>query len=224
MLSILVVDDDLHTRMLLTTILQKHGYGALEAGDGLEALKVLRANFVDLILLDQMLPRMNGLDFSNKLRSEHSMVPILMVTARGEKTSVKKGFISGIDDYMVKPVDEDELILRIKALLRRSRIASEACIKIGQVSLRYNSCEVEKDGVSTELPPKEFFLLYKLLSYPGQIFTRLQLLDEIWGLDSTSDASTINVHINRLRQRFAGWDEFEIVTVRGLGYKGVIHG
>lgn len=153
------------------------------------------------------------------------MVPILMVTAKQLPEEKCKGFLVGTDDYMVKPVNQEELLLRIKALLRRAQIASERKLHIGNVTLDYDALTVTRDGCAQTLPKKEFYLLFKLLSYPDKIFTRLQLMDEIWGMESTTVDTTVNTHINRLRNKFGDWPEFEIVAIRGIGYKAVIrHG
>lgn len=223
MLNILVVEDDKNTRKLITTILKNYGYNTLEATNGLEALEVLDHNHVDLMVLDVMMPKMDGYELAQTLREAGSQMPMLMLSAKNNVTDIKQGFVVGIDDYLTKPFDFEELLLRIKALLRRSKIVAENKLVIGNVTLDYNSYSVITDGVAETLPQKEFLLLYKLLSYPERVFTRLQLMDEIWGMDAESDDHTVNVHINRLRTRFADTNEFEIVTVRGLGYKAVRH-
>ena len=223
MLNILVVEDDKNTRKLITTILSNYGYSTLEATNGLEALEVLDHNHVDLMVLDVMMPKMDGYELAQTLRDNGSQMPMLMLSAKNHVTDIKQGFVVGIDDYLTKPFDFEELLLRIKALLRRSKIVAENKLVIGNVTLDYNSYSVITDGVAETLPQKEFLLLYKLLSYPEMVFTRLQLMDEIWGMDAESDDHTVNVHINRLRTRFADTKEFEIVTVRGLGYKAVRH-
>ena len=169
-----------------------------------------------------MMPVMDGYEFTERLRSSGDNTPILMVTAKGLPEERCKGFIVGTDDYMVKPVNEEELVLRIKALLRRSQIANERKLQIGKVTLDYDSLTVSREGVSQTIPQKEFQLLYQLLSYPNKIFTRLQLMNEIWGVDSNTADTTLNVHVNRLRNRFDTWPEFEIVSIRGVGYKAVI--
>ncbi|MCM1194450.1 MAG: response regulator transcription factor [Corallococcus sp.] len=223
MFDILVVEDDKNTRKLLTTILSNHGYNTLSATNGEEALETLEHNHVDLIVLDVMMPKMDGYELTKTLRDGGSQLPMLMLSAKQNVTDIKQGFVVGIDDYLTKPFDFEELLLRIKALLRRSKIVSENKLVIGGVTLDYNSYSVvTKDGAET-LPQKEFLLLFKLLSYPEIVFTRMQLMDEIWGMDAESDEHTVNVHINRLRTRFADTKEFEIVTVRGLGYKAVRH-
>ena len=221
MFQILVVDDDRNTRMLLKAVLEAENYSVLTASDGVEALQVLDENHVDLVVLDVMMPNMDGYAFTKTLREGNDNLPILMISARQLPADKKKGFLVGTDDYMTKPIDEEEMLLRIRALLRRARIASEHKIVLGDVVLDYDSLTVTRKGETQELPQKEFLLLYKLLSYPGKIFTRIQLMDEIWGADSETGWETVTVHIGRLRRRFEGWPEFEIVSVRGLGYKAV---
>lgn len=221
MFQILVVDDDRNTRMLLKAVLEAENYSVLTASDGVKALQVLDENHVDLVVLDVMMPNMDGYAFTKTLREGNDNLPILMISARQLPADKKKGFLVGTDDYMTKPVDEEEMLLRIRALLRRARIASEHRIVLGDVVLDYDSLTVTRKGETQELPQKEFMLLYKLLSYPGKIFTRIQLMDEIWGADSETGWETVTVHIGRLRRRFEGWPEFEIVSVRGLGYKAV---
>ncbi|MCD8333933.1 MAG: response regulator transcription factor [Clostridiales bacterium] len=228
MFRILVVDDDKNTRWLTQTILETEGYQVLCAKDGEEALALLDREYIDLVVLDIMMPKKDGYAFTEALRAANANLPILMVSAKQLPADRNRGFRLGIDDYMVKPVDEEELLLRIKALLRRARIASERKIQIGDVTLDYDSmtvsrkAEVPLEGSLTQtLPQKEFLLLYKLLSYPGRIFTRIELMDEIWGQGSSAGWETVTVHIGRLRKRFEGWPEFEIVSVRGLGYKAV---
>ena len=221
MFQILVVDDDRNTRMLLKALLEAENYSVLTASDGVEALQVLDENHVDLVVLDVMMPNMDGYAFTKTLREGNDNLPILMISARQLPADKKKGFLVGTDDYMTKPIDEEEMLLRIRALLRRARIASEHKIVLGDVVLDYDSLTVTRKGEIQELPQKEFLLLYKLLSYPGKIFTRIQLMDDIWGADSETGWETVTVHIGRLRRRFEGWPEFEIVSVRGLGYKAV---
>ena len=218
---ILVVEDDQNTRKLMCAVLKQNGFDPIQASDGVQALELMDREYVDLVLLDLMMPNMDGYELAGLLRDAYEYLPILMVTARQDSIDKRRGFLSGADDYMIKPVDEQELILRIRALLRRARIASEHRITIGEVVLDYTAMSVRRKQHCEYLPQKEFLVLYKLLSYPGQIFTRIQLMDEIWGPDSESDGHTVNVHVNRLRERFRDWPEFEIVTVRGLGYKGV---
>jgi len=223
MFRILVVEDDTHIRKLMCTVLKAHGFETLQAEDGLAALDVMDKEHIDLVVLDLMMPNMDGYEFTKELRSVGENLPILMVTAKQEQSDKNKGFLVGTDDYMTKPVDEDELVLRIRALLRRSKITSERQIVVGDAVLNYDMLTVSKGSESIALPQKEFLLLFKLLSYPGVIFTRMQLMDEIWGLEHDAGDHTLNVHINRLRDRFQNCREFEIITVRGVGYKVVIN-
>ena len=220
MFRILIVEDNENLQKLYSAILKSNGYTTLSAFNGEEALKVLEKNHVDLMILDVMMPVMNGYELTDILRQGGSELPILMITAKTAREDKREGFLVGIDDYMTKPVDEEEMLLRIKALLRRSKIVSERKLEIGSTVLHYDSLTVDDKNGSVTLPKKEFYLLYKLLSYPGQIFTKFQLLDEIWGFENESD-NTLNVHINRLRNRFENNDDFEIVTVRGIGFKAV---
>lgn len=221
MLNILVVDDDKNTRLLLKAVLETAKYNVYTASDGEKALEIMDSQYIDLIVLDIMMPNMDGYEFTRLLRKTNNNLPILMVSAKQLPVDKKQGFLVGIDDYMTKPIDEEEMLLRIKALLRRCKIANEHKINIGDVTLDYDSLTVTKGDSVQELPQKEFMLLYKLLSYPGKIFTRIQLMDEIWGADSDTGWETVTVHIGRLRKRFDGWEEFEIESVRGLGYKAV---
>lgn len=223
MFQILIVEDDANTRKLMEAVLKDNGFHTITAENGLQALECMDRHHVDLILLDVMMPGMDGYELTRQLRASDYNLPILMVTARQLPEDKRKGFLSGTDDYMTKPVDEEEMVLRIRALLRRAKIVNERRIVVGDVTLDYESLTVTRGSESQTLPMKEFYLLYKLLSYPGKIFTRIQLMDEIWGMESKSDDNTINVHINRLRKRFEGWPEFSIETIRGLGYKAVRH-
>lgn len=223
MFRILVVEDDQIANRIMCANLRANGYEAVAAFDGEEALEKLDREHIDLMVADVMMPRIDGYELTNLLREAGNNLPILMVTAKDKQEDKHHGFLVGTDDYMTKPVDKTELLYRIKALLRRAKIVEEQKIEIGAVTLHYNTLTVTRGGDVQVLPPKEFYLLYKLLAYPGQVFTRLQLLDEIWGLDSESDAGTVNVHISRLRKRFEQYPEFELVSVRGLGYKAVKH-
>ena len=222
MFQILVVEDDKNACRLMEAVLTRYGYEPITAHNGVEALEVLDRKHVDLILLDVMMPRMDGYEFTNTLRTAGCNIPILMVTARETQNDKKRGFIVGADDYMVKPVDEEEMVLRIAALLRRSKIAGERKLTVGKTTLFYDGFAVKANDTMMELPQKEFLLLFKLLSYPGKIFTRRQLMDEIWDMDSESDERTVDVHISRLRDRFRNSSDFEILTVRGLGYKAIL--
>ena len=221
MFHILVVDDDKNTRKYIRAVLEAEGYTVSTAADGEEALAQLERDVFDLAVLDIMMPNMDGYEFTKVLREAGNELPILMVSAKQLPSDRHKGFLVGTDDYITKPIDETEMILRIKALLRRAKIASEHRIVIGDVTLDYDSLSVTKSGETQQLPQKEFLLLYKLLSYPGKIFTRIQLMDDIWGNESETGWESVTVHIGRLRRRFEGWPEFEIQSVRGLGYKAV---
>ena len=221
MFNILVADDDKNTRMLLKAVLENAGYKAICVANGYEALEAMDKNHIDLVVLDIMMPKMDGYEFTKLLRESQNNLPILMVSAKQSPQDKHKGFIVGTDDYMTKPIDEEEMLLRIRALLRRAKIASEHRIVVGDVIIDYDSLTVTKGDEMQELPQKEFLLLYKLLSYPNKIFTRIQLMDEIWGADCETGWETVTVHIGRLRKRFEGWDEFSIESVRGLGYKAV---
>lgn len=222
MFNILVVEDDPSTRKLMETVLVQNDFTPILAADGLEALSVLDQRHVDLIVLDIMMPRMDGYEFTETLRAGDCALPILMVTAREGFEDKHRGFLVGTDDYMVKPVNSEELIWRINALLRRSRIVTEHRLVIGDTVFDYDALSVTRGGVSETLPQKEFLLAYKLLAYPNKIFTRLKLMDEIWGMDTDTDEHTVDVHINRLRNRFRDNPDFEIRTIRGLGYKAVV--
>jgi len=221
MVKILVAEDDSNARKLMCAILKREGFEVFQAENGLEALDVMEKQHIDLAVLDLMMPKMDGYELTKELRGSWPNMPILMLTAKQEPVDKHKGFLVGCDDYMTKPADKEEMIFRIKALLRRSKIASDRKIIIGDVVLDYDSLSISRNGEKADLPQKEFQLLFKLLSSPNTIFTRMQLMDEIWGVDSDTTAHTLNVHINRLRERLHEWKEFEIVTVRGLGYKAV---
>ena len=224
MFQVLVVEDNLNARILMEKVLRRDGYEVFTAGDGREALAVMDAQHIDIVLLDIMMPGMDGYAFTQELRENGVNTPILMVTAKQLPADKHKGFLVGTDDYMTKPVDMEEMLLRIRALLRRAQIVSSRRLQIGEVVLEYDSLTVTRGEERQTLPQKEFYLLYKLLSYPDKIFTRIQLMDEIWGMESESTDTTVNVHINRLRRRFENYPEFELVAVRGLGYKAVRNG
>lgn len=221
MFHILVVDDDKNTRKFMRAVLEVEGYIVSAAENGEEALAIMESEYIDLAVVDITMPKMDGYEFTAALREVKSKLPILMVSAKQLSSDRKKGFIAGIDDYMSKPVDGEELVLHIRALLRRAQIASERKITFGNICLDYDSLTVTRGDTSMELPQKEFQLLYKLLSSPGKIFTRIQLMDEIWGVDTDTGWETVTVHIGRLRKRFENWPEFEIQSIRGLGYKAV---
>lgn len=219
MFNVLVVEDEKNLQKLMSAVLKQNGYHVLCAKDGMEALQILDTSHVDLIISDIMMPNMDGYTLTDALRKSDYNLPILMVTAKETLEDKKKGFLVGTDDYMVKPIDMDEMILRVAALLRRSRIINEHRLTVGEIELNYDTLTVTKGKDSILLPKKEFMLLFKLLSYPKQIFTRQQLMDEIWGMEAETDERTVDVHIKRLREKFGHFTEFEIVTVRGLGYK-----
>lgn len=220
MFRILVVEDDNGIRMLMEDALADAGYEPVLACNGLEALEVLEAKHIDLIILDIMMPKMDGYELLRQIRESGMDMPVLMVTAKQTLSDKKKGFLLGADDYMVKPFEE-EMLLRVAALLRRAKILTERKLTVGSTELIYDSLTVISNGTAQTLPKKEFLLLYKLLSFNNKTFTRRQLMDEIWDLDTESDEHTVNVHINKLRDRFRDNHDFEIVTVRGLGYKAV---
>ncbi len=221
MFNILVVEDNADMRELFCTVLSDSGYHAIPALDGMDALDIMDKEYIDLIVADIMLPNMDGYELTRSLRAANYDLPILMVTAKDQFEDIQRGFRSGTDDYMVKPIHVKELVLRVEALLRRAKISSEKKIVVGSTVLNYDALTVTFHGQETTLPQKEFYLLYKLLSYPNKIFTRQQLMDEIWGMFSETDERTVNTHINRLRERFRDCEDFQIVTVRGLGYKAV---
>ena len=221
MIRILVVEDDQNIRKLMEAALLDERYTPVLAKDAQEALDILENQHIDLMITDIMMPGMDGYTLTEQLRDAGYDFPVLMVTAKDTIKDKRKGFIVGTDDYMIKPVDEEEMMLRVKALLRRAKIASERRITIGQASLNYDTLTVSRPSERISLPQKEFMLLYKLLSYPNIIFTRIQLLEEIWGVDTESNDHTVSVHIGRLRERFDTWPEFSIETVRGLGYRAV---
>ncbi len=221
MFNILVVEDDKNLRKLISATLKQNGYNSLMAENGEIALDIMDKEHIDLVISDIMMPKLDGYNLVKALRDSGYNMPILMVTAKEMFEDKRKGFNVGVDDYMVKPIDINEMILRVGALLRRAKISNEHRLSIGDIILDYDSISVSLHGDSATLPKKEFYLLFKLLSYPNVIFTRRQLLDEIWGMDNEVDERTVDVHIKRLRERYDSCTEFEIVTVRGLGYKAV---
>lgn len=223
MFHIMVVDDDRNTRRYLEALLTKEGYTVSVAENGVEALKLMEREVIDLAVLDIMMPQMDGYEFTKTLRNVNNYLPILMVSAKQLPKDKHQGFLVGTDDYMTKPIDVDEFLFRIKALLRRAKIVNEKQIRFGRVTLDYDALTVTVGEESTILPQKEFMLLYKLLSYPNKIFTRIELMDEIWGSECDTGWETVTVHIARLRKRFEDVEDFEIVSVRGLGYKAVRH-
>lgn len=223
MFRILVVEDNTNTRKFMEAVLRAEQFTPIPAANGEEALEILDSQHIDLMITDIMMPGMDGYTLTEQLRDAGYDLPILMVTAKETVKDRRKGFLVGTDDYMIKPVDDEEMILRVKALLRRAKIVSEKKLTVGKVTLNYDMLTVTREAQHIALPQKEFYLLYRLLSYPEVIFTRMQLMDEIWGMDSQTDEHTVSVHIGRLRERFCDWPDFEIKTVRGFGYKAVRH-
>ena len=221
MFTILVVEDDPNFGKLLEHVLQDEQFTPVITRNASEALDVLDSKHIDLMITDVMMPGTDGYRLTEEVRGAGYSFPVLMVSSKETVKDKRKGFLAGTDDYMVKPIDEEEFVLRVKALLRRAKIASERKITIGKVNLNYDTVTVIRENERVVLPLKEFLLLYKLLSYPDKVFTRLQLMDEIWGMDTASDEHTVSVHIGRLRERFGSWPEFSIKTIRGLGYKAV---
>ena len=221
MFNILVVDDQAHIRRLYEYTLKKNGYHPYTAGDGEEALRLMDSTHIDLVILDLMMPTMDGYTFLKTMRGSGSSIPVLIITARDSAEDIRRSFTLGTDDYMVKPVDEVEMILRVRALLRRAKISEEQRITIGGTTLIYDSFTIIQNGVESQMPKKEFQILFKLLSFPNKTFTRSSLMEEFWDMDSESEARTVDVHINRLRDRLKDNKDIQIVTVRGLGYKAV---
>lgn len=221
MINIMIVEDEIPVRMLTKAKL-KDKYIILEAENGLNALELLDHHHIDLIIVDIMMPEMNGYEFVDILRKNNDTTPIIMLTALNSFAHKKKGFATGIDDYMTKPIDYEELNWRIKALLRRSQIVNEKKISVGSLTLNADSNSASLNGKNIELTKKEFDLLYKFLSYPNVIFTKQQIMDEIWGYDTETTYDTIKTYINRLRNKFSECKDFEFISVRGLGYKVVI--
>lgn len=221
--NILVCEDDRSLNKLISTVLKNDGHYVVSVFDGNEALKQFDSTHIDMLVTDIMMPNLDGYELLESLRSVNNNVPVLFITARGTLGDKSKGFNLGADDYMVKPIDIKELVLRVNALLRRSKIANERRIVIGSTVLDSEAFTVTvENGESVTLPQKEFLLLFKLLSYPDRVFTRFEIMDEIWGYESESDEKTINVHISKLRSRYENNPDFSIETVRGIGYKAVI--
>jgi DNA-binding response OmpR family regulator len=221
MFKILIAEDDRELRQLFSHVLAKNGYGVVGVSNGKEALKEIDAGYFDLIISDIMMPEMDGYELVRTLREADNQTPVLMITAKDAFDAMQLGFISGTDDYMVKPINVNEMILRVGALLRRAQLISERRLIIGTTVLECDSLTVTSRCERMVLPQKEFMLLFKMASYPGKIFTRQQLMDDIWGYDSGTDTHTVDVHIGRLRDRFRDCSDFKIVTMRGVGYKVV---
>ena len=216
----MIVDDDPNVRELVSVLLQNHGFETCEAIDGRDAMQKITNDNPDLVIIDIMMPNMDGFELCHNLRRYYENMPVLMLTAKGELASKVKGFGLGADDYLTKPFEGDELILRIQALLRRYKIEASKVIQIGNVIIDKNSYHITIDGVSEDIPMKEFELLFKLAGFPGRTFPRNQLIEDIWGFDFEGNERTLDVHINRLRDRFPeGKSGFKITTIRGLGYR-----
>lgn len=222
MAKILVAEDDRNTNRLICAVMRKMGHEPIAARDGQEALDLMDTDHPDLLVTDLMMPRLDGTELVRELRDAGYDLPILMLTAKSAQADINDGFVVGADDYLTKPADLRELALRVRALLRRARVAGDDKLRVGAATLDPGTLTVEASGRTVTLPKREFQLLFKLLSNPGRTFTRMQLLDEVWGWDTESSESTVNVHVNRLRTRFADWNEFSIVTVRGIGYRGEV--
>lgn len=221
MFKILVAEDDNELQQLFSRVLTRNGFSVIGVPDGQAALDVLEHEYIDLIVSDIMMPRLDGYTLVRTLRETNNSIPVLMITARDSFSDMQSGFLAGADDYLVKPVNVNELVLRIHALLRRAKMVAERRQQMGSTVFDFDSFSVRRDTSEIILPQKEFLLLYKLVSSPAHIFTRQQLMDDIWGVDSQTEARTIDVHINRLRDRFRDNPDFEIITVRGIGYKAV---
>ena len=221
MFKILIAEDDAELRQLFIHVLNKNGYDVTGVDNGKKALDTLANDYYDMVISDIMMPVMDGYELVRQLRELNKTIPVMMITAKEAFDDMRMGFLSGSDDYMVKPVNVNEMVLRVGALIRRAQMITERKLTIGSTVMECDSMTVIHDGVSSILPQKEFMLLYKMASFPGKIFTRQQLMDEIWGYDSGTDSHTVDVHIGRLRERFRDEKDFRIVTMRGVGYKVV---
>lgn len=219
MFKILIVEDDSELRGLFKRVLVKNGYSVRTASNGAEALDLVGAEYIDLMISDIMMPVMDGYAMVSSLREAGYQMPVMMITAKDAFDDMKLGFLSGTDDYMVKPINVNEMVLRVGALLRRAEMMNERRQTFGSTELDCDSLTVTTNGQSVTLPQKEFMLLYKMASFPGKIFTRQQLMDDIWGYDTETDRHTVDVHIGRLRDRFRDNPDFQITTIRGVGYK-----
>ena len=221
MFKILIAEDDRELRQLFQHVLTKNGYAVTGVSNGEEAMDAIDAGYYDLIISDIMMPKMDGYQLVRALREAGLTIPVMMITAKDAFDDMRMGFLSGSDDYMVKPVNVNEMVLRVGALLRRAQLANERRQVIGNTVLECDSLSVHSGKETMTLPQKEFMLLYKMVSFPGRIFTRQQLMDDIWGYSSETDTHTVDVHIGRLRERFRDTPDFKIVTMRGVGYKVV---
>lgn len=219
MLKILIAEDDRELRQLFSHVLTKNGYSVKGVANGREALEAVDNDYYDLIISDIMMPEVDGYEMVSALREAGNTIPVLMITAKDGFDDMRRGFLAGTDDYMVKPINVNEMVLRVQALLRRAQMISERRQVIGNTVMEIDSLTVTTETESFILPQKEFMLLYKMAASPGKIFTRHQLMDDIWGYDNESDTHTVDVHIGRLRERFRDSRDFKIVTMRGVGYK-----
>ena len=222
MLKILIAEDDRELRQLFSHVLIKNGYTVKGVSNGKEALSAMENDYYDLIISDIMMPEMDGYEFVHTLRESGNTTPVMMITAKDAFDDMKQGFVLGSDDYMVKPVNVNEMVLRVGALMRRAQMMNDRRLTIGNTVMECDSLTVTERGVSSVLPQKEFMMIYKMASFPGKIFTRHQLMDEIWGYDCETGTDTVTVHISRLRKRFENYPEFEIKSIKGLGYKAII--
>ncbi len=223
MFQILIADSDRSYRRRLYQLLRREGYSVLQASGGEDVLKVLETSYIDFIILGDNLTDLNAYDLMGQLRDTYSEMPLMVLTERKDRESLRKSYMAGVDEYLPKSVDDEELLLRIRAVLRRAGRNYDKKLRIGEVVLDCDSLSVTRKGDRQTLPRKEFWLLYKLLSYPDKIFTRTQLMDEIWGLTTETSQSTLNVHVNRLRNKFRKYPEFDLKAVRGIGYKAEVH-
>lgn len=221
MFKILIAEDDAELRQLFQHVLNKSGYDTTGVDNGQKALDALASDYYDMVISDIMMPVMDGYELVRSIRQSNMTLPVLMITAKDAFDDMRMGFLSGTDDYMVKPVNVNEMVLRVGALLRRAQMITERRQTVGTTVMECDSLTVTRSGISTVLPQKEFMLLYKMASFPGKIFTRQQLMDEIWGYESETDSHTVDVHIGRLRDRFRDNPDFRIITMRGVGYKVV---
>lgn len=222
MVNILVVEDDIKLNQIVCTYLNDNGFNAKGCLDAGKAYDEMYNNLYGLVISDIMMPGIDGFEFAKTVRQVDRMVPILFMSARDDLPSKKKGFQIGIDDYMVKPIELDELLMRVRALLRRADIEMERKITAGNLLLDADGISAEIDGKEIKLTTREFNIIYKLLSYPGKTFSRAQLMDEFWGIDSGTSLRAVDVYVTKLRDKLSGCDGFRIVTVRGLGYKAVL--
>lgn len=223
MFQILIAESDRSYRRRLYQLLRREGYSVLQASGGEDVLKVLETSYIDFIILGDNLTDLNAYDLMGQLRDTYSEMPLMVLTERKDRESLRKSYMAGVDEYLPKNVDDEELLLRIRAVLRRAGRNYDKKLRIGEVVLDCDSLSVTRKGDRQTLPRKEFWLLYKLLSYPDKIFTRTQLMDEIWGLTTETSQSTLNVHVNRLRNKFRKYPEFDLKAVRGIGYKAEVH-